>query len=432
MSTTSNNDARQEGNGMNSPTARHHRAVTACAVACAFVWGTACSSSDGDVGTNATTTTAALDDGAQSEPGETTTSPASESGQVAAETTTPQSTDTLGAGEAAIGETITFDDGGVARVNGVRGDAPVRNTFDRSRAGGATSSTEIEVEHCIGGDDYQPDLDWQPPEHWLVAERWTGILDDGTAVEARAGYYMLLESRPGACSRGYVTIPSPPDSDVVAVTLSPSVGGVDEPIGRWDLTRSQPIEAPLQPATLPDAAELGEQMTPPYFDIYDVTVLEIIDNAAPKPSGRDLYDQMTDQTSSGETGQSTTVESPANRKLVEIRAEVCTDPLLPAPAPGTSYSGPGELMWLIQTTDNYVGNPGGETGNGWWLYDENTPLWFGGLIVDGDVARDVPANGECVQGYVQIDLPDDATPAYAIITVGDGHFKEIGRIKLGA
>ena len=45
---------------------------------------------------------------------------------------------------------------------------------------------------------------------------------------------------------------------------------------------------------------------------------------------------------------------------------------------------------------------------------------------------DVPANGECIEGYVQIDLPDGAVPSYAIITIGDGHFREVGRIKLGA
>ncbi len=346
-------------------------------------------------------------------------------------TTTPQSTETLGAGEAMIGESITFDDGGIARVNGVRRDAPDRNTLSGPLPDGATS-TEIEVEHCIGGDDYQPTLQWQPEQHWFIAEWWTGVLDDGSTVEARAGYYMHLESRPGACSRGYVTIPTPSGSNVVAVTLSLGTGAAHEPIGRWDLSQSRPIEAPLQPATPPDAAELREPMTPAMLDIYNVTVLEIIDNAAPKPSGRDLYEQLTDQAPSGDMGQSTTVQpSNVNRKLVEIRAEVCTDPLAPAPAPGTGWSSPGEFMWLIQTTDNYVGNPGGETSNGWLGSEGDTPHWWGGLIVDGDIVNDVPANGECIEGYVQIDLPDDAVPAYAIITIGDGHFREVGRIRLG-
>ena len=348
-----------------------------------------------------------------------------------ASTTAPQSTETVGMGEAMIGETVTFDDGGIARVNGVRRDAPARNTLYGPLPDGATS-TEIEVEHCIGGDDYQPTLNWQPPEHWLVAEWWTGILDDGTEVEARAGYYMQLESRPGACSRGYVTIPTPSGSNVVAVTLSLGTGVGDEPIGSWDLSQSRPIEAPLQPATPPDAAELGEPVTPAIFGIYDVTVLEVIDDATPKPSGEDLLNQRNDQAPRVDTSENTTVErSDVNRKLVEVRAVVCTDPLAPAPSPGWGYSAPRELRWLIQTTDNYVGNGGGETGNGWEPGVSSFPGWSSSLIVNGDLADQVPANGECIEGYVQIDLPDDAVPTYVIITTGDGHFKEIGRIKLG-
>ena len=354
--------------------------------------------------------------------------PDASTSRVPTSTTAQRSTETVGAGEAMIGEPVTFDDGSIARVNGVRRDAPIRNTLHGPLPDGATS-TEIEVEHCIGGDDYEPNLQWQPPEHWFIAQWWTGILDDGTEIEARAGYYLALESKPGACSRGYVTVPTPSGSNVVAVTLSLGTGVGDEPIGRWNLTQSRPIEAPLQPASPPDAAALGEPVIPWELASYSFTVLEVVDNAARKPSAEDILNQSRPQLPGRDSGEDETEDPPGpGRRLVEVRVMICAYP----PAPTRIVLSPSEFMWLIETTDNYVGNPGGELSNGWQLGDvPGTPAVANRLVVDGRREYERLANEECVEGYVQIDLPEDALPEYLIIANGDGHFKEVGRVRLG-
>lgn len=354
--------------------------------------------------------------------------PGASTSRVPTSTTAQRSTETVGAGEAMIGEPITFDDGGIARVNGVRRDSTIRNTRSGPLPEGATS-TEIEVEHCIGGDDYEPNLRWQPPEHWFIAQWWTGILDDGTEIEARESYYMHLESKPGGCSRGYVTIPTPFGSNVVAVTLGLGAGVGDEPIGRWNLSQSRPIEAPLQPAAPPDAAELGEPVIPALLGSYNVTVLEVIDNATRKPSGEDILNRSKPQLPGRDAGERATEDpSDLGRRLVEVRIMICADP----PAPTRIVGSPSEFMWLIETTDNYVGNPGGEMSNGWQLGEvAGVPAVANILVVDGRREHGPLTHGECVEGYVQIDLPEDAVPEYLIIANGDGHFREIGRVRLG-
>lgn len=394
-------------------------------------------------------------------------------------TTTPVLSDLLGADAAAIGETVTFDDGAVARVNSVVVNAPPRNTLFLSDEDPDTL-TEFEIERCLG-DDAATDVELSPhsPSYtralnkarFMVAGQWIAVFDDGTSVPGRPGYHPFVGFEPGGCVRAYITVPTPDDTTVVGVLLLPShccYGvwqaqfwpewfdryGPDGPptdgwvfrsgVG-WDVSRSQAIDGPLRPSVPPDAVAIGEPMATG-FSFFDATVLEVIDDADPRPNSLDLL---------GDLQPELPPQPEPGRKLVEVRAEICTPADRPD-IPGGSYAPVDELAWLIATDDNYIGTAGPESLNGtggakmWDDYGRDNfldgpILHTSNLLADGldesnstegtpvgSALAPSPAPGECISGYVQIDLPDDATPVDVIVAseqLGD-EYSEVGRTRV--
>lgn len=367
---------------------------------------------------------------------------------------------------AAIGETVTFDDGGVARVNAVVVDTPPRNTLFLS-GGDPEMLTEFEIERCLGDDaatdvEQSPHSDspayakWLNDSRGMVAGQWIAVFDDGTAVPGRPGYHPFVRFEPGGCVRAYVAVPTPDDTNVAGVVLLPSnccYGRWQEQFWQpdalspetieggagWDVTESQPIDGPLRPSEPPATVAVGEPMATG-FSFFDVTVLEVIDDADPRPSTFDLL---------GDLQPELPPQPEPGRKLVEVRAEICTPEDRPGLGPGRSYAGTDELGWLIVTDDNYVGNIGPERLNGtagakvWDAMGRDTfpdGVAIGNLLPDGFVESSPrerrrvpsPAPGECISGYVQIDLPDDATPVDVIVAwMGDGDgYSEVGRTRI--
>lgn len=334
-----------------------------------------------------------------------------------------------------MGDAITFEDGGTARINSVTPNAaPRNNSYDPP--GPDTTNTEIEIERCAGTDSTPADPTQTGKSIWFTMGAidqnadlvwWTGVLDDGTEVPARPGYWLHYAAIVGGCSRGYITFATPDGTRLVEVVLKgpPNDSGGRYDIsdlvefGRWDVTRSRrsSSDASALSGIVPDAVELGEPMELRIFDEFTATVLSVTDNASPQHSAVNLRD-------------GTNPEPPKDgRKLTEIRAEVCRK------QSSTGLYLMNELLWLITTTDNYTANGGGETANG---YDPN---WSGSqpdlstglvssLAVDGEWFYPTPQPGKCIIGTVQIDLPEEAVPAYVIVAWGDYEYEEIGRTRL--
>lgn len=382
-------------------------------------------------------------------------------------TTAPVLSDLLGADAAAIGEMVTFDDGAVARVNAVVLDAPPRNTLFMSDDDPDTL-TEFEIERCLGNDaatdvEQSPHRDspsyakWLNKSRGMVAGQWIAMFDDGTSVPGRPGYHPNLAFEPGGCVRAHIAVPTPDNTNVTGVILLPRhccYGAWQEQYWQhdrlapdmirsgagWDLTDSQPIDGPLRPSVPPDTVAIGEPMATG-FSFFDITVLEVIDDADSRPNSLDLLFENVQPELPPQPGP--------GRKLVEIRAEICTPADRPGLPPGTSYAGVDELLWLIATDDNYIGNAGPESFNGTvgaLLWDDkdnfrDPPVTqTSNLLSDGleesnsteGTPLPSPAPGECVSGYVQIDLPDDATAVDVIVAseAGGEEYSEVGRTRI--
>jgi hypothetical protein len=370
-------------------------------------------------------------------------------------TTEPALSDLVGADAAAIGETVTFADGAVARVNAVVLDAPPRNTLFLSEDD-LDTLTEFEIERCLG-DDVATDAATLMKSRAMVSGQWIAVFDDGTSVPGRPGYHPFVAFDPGGCVRAYVAVPTPDDTNVAGVILLPTrrYGAWQEQFWQldaltpdslqgaagWNFTRSQLIDGPLRPSVPPDTVAIGEPMATG-FSYFDATVLEIIDNAEPRPNSFDIL---------GELRPELPPQPEPGRKLVEVRAEYCTPADRPDLPPGQSYAGVDELLWLIATDDNYIGTAGPERLNGtagarvWDVQGRDTfldpPIFHtSNLLSDGSDESDLPegtpvpspAPGECISGYVQIDLPADATAMDVIVAseAGGEEYSEVGRTRI--
>lgn len=426
--------------------------------------------------TTAPVTTPATTTATETEP--STTAPAT-TPTTTPTTTTPVLSDLLGDDAAAIGETVTFDDGAVARVNSVVVDAPPRNTL-YVLDDDPESLTELEIERCLGDDaatdiDQTDDVDdavyaaGQNFSRYLLAGQWIAMFDDGTTVPARPAYHPNLAFDPGGCVRAYVVVPTPDDARVVGVILFPWRccwgtwvdeywdqfqisccsgywgGDVEAPrdfeefvltgVG-WDFTRSRPIDGPLRPSEPARTVGIGEPM--PTFTSVNATVLEVIDDADPLPSSLDLLP--------GDLQSGLPPQPGPGHKLVEVRAEICADP------DWLDNTVVSELGWLIVTDDNGVGTAVPESFNGSdgaLLWDDketflDPPVYrTSRLVFEGsdepDRTDESPAlsahprlaPGECISGYVQIELPDDAIPVDVIVAYAfDSEYSEVGRTRV--
>jgi hypothetical protein len=338
-----------------------------------------------------------------------------------------------------VGDVIEFDDFGQARINSVRSHAEARNELYGPPTPG-TTLTEIEIERCAGTDQASVGFDMGGTRANGNLQNWTGVLDDGTEVPARPSYWLPYTAAPGGCARGYISVTVPDDAELVEV-VARNLELVE--ISRWDVTRSRrsnPAEDPLRPSTPPDAVAVGEPMALEASSI-EATVLDVIEDPTPKPSVVDLRDEVP-------------AEPPEpGRKLVEIRAQVCkrirpeTEPTGPNPGPpdpnpqGHPVGSLNEYGWLIATEDNYIGNAGGEVLNGldqWGDPDRRNSLWTGissSLVVDPNswlAGNTSLFPGECLDGYVQIDLPEDAVPVDVILTFAEPSYHELARTRLNS
>ncbi|WP_420451400.1 hypothetical protein [Ilumatobacter sp.] len=375
--------------------------------------------------------------------------------------------DVLGADAAAIGETVTFDDGEVARVDAVAVDARARNDLYTSDDDPGTV-TELEIERCLG-DDAATNVDESSErplytmglnhERFVTADQWIAVLDDGTPVSARPAYHPVLMLEPGGCVRAYLAIPTPDDTNVVGLLLLPdrccivatdgefsrravSPQDVARALAGWDLTAEpRAIDGPLRPIVPPATVAIGEPIETGY-SLYDITVNEVIEDAAPRPNGFDLLGALRPELPP---------QPEPGRELVEVRADICIPPDRPDFA---SFADRTELHWLIVTDDNYIGTATPErlngtagakewdaSGRGTWL---DPPInGIGNLLPDGFVEsisrgdfEGVPSRpepGECLSGYVQIDLPVDAVLVDIVVAYGQGMgewYGEVGRVRI--
>lgn len=220
--------------------------------------------------------------------------------------TTPPTTESPAA-TPVIGTTVTFGDGGLARVNAVTPNAPARSQFVTADPG--FSFTEIDVEVCAGTDGWS-----------LNPLYWTGFLEDNTEAGPVLGGQDLQTTglAPGGCARGSVALEVPDGSAVTDIVL---LGTMFNERARWATERTEPVDGPLVPTSPPTAVSLGEAMS----------------------TGNGATATVRSVTAGVPAPQFVTVDE--GRQLIELEVEQCA---------GEAPLSVNPLYWLLTTQDNYI------------------------------------------------------------------------------
>jgi len=118
-----------------------------------------------------------------------------------------------------IGDAARLPEGGVARVNGVRLDAPLAAGLPAPEPG--MTLVRLDVELCAGAAGL-----------FVDAAFWVGLGDDGGAHSAHLGVRDLvtLTLAPGSCQRGAVDLAVPEGVDLQGVLL---IDTTESTVARW-------------------------------------------------------------------------------------------------------------------------------------------------------------------------------------------------------
>ena len=166
----------------------------------------------------------------------------------------------------ATGETATFPDGTVVRLNSVTPDAPpVQDLFPLEDG---FSLTRLDYEACAGPNGFAS----------LNPIYWTGSLDDGTSAEVFLFSFdiIILQLAPGGCVLGQVDIKVPSGRSVVTVGIRDTAFLAEL---HWSTTSSVPVTGPLASADAVAATPVGEPVT--LANDATVTVRSITPNSEP-------------------------------------------------------------------------------------------------------------------------------------------------------
>lgn len=331
-------------------------AVLIVLVALAAIFGEGdADDADGDAGIATAEPTSDItdSDGAASDTAQTTTAPVNdeESADTTAPETAPPATDpgtTTSTTEPpvadpVIGTTVTFGDGGLARINAVTPNAPARNQFVTPDPG--FSFTEIEVEVCAGTDGWS-----------LNPLYWTGFLEDNTEAGPALGGQDLQTAglAPGGCGRGWVALNVPDGNTVADIVL---LGTMFNERARWTTDGAEAVDGPLIPTSPPTAVSLGEEMS---TGNGSTATVRSVTPGVPAP-------------------QFVTVDE--GRQLIELDVEQCA---------GTAPLSVNPLYWLLTTQDNYIGQAE--------LGAQTLPTMevAAGQCIAGTVVMNVPAESTAV------------------------------------
>ena len=238
------------------------------------------------------------------------TSAAPETSEVAAttaESTAPETTEPTA--NPGIGDTITFADGGSARVNSITPNAPPRRELFPPDPG--FTFTEADIEQCAGSDSMS-----------INPLYWKAFLTDNTEAEVAilSNDLQTFDMAPGACSRGWVTFSVPDGGTVADVVLTSQLFSE---IGRWTTETTVPVTAALTSETAVEAAALGATVE---LDGGGTAVVRSITPNAPP----------TNEFLPAEPG----------RQFVDVDVEVCA---------GSESLSVNPLYWLMTAQDNFTG-----------------------------------------------------------------------------
>ena len=223
------------------------------------------------------------------------------------ESTAPETTEPTA--DPGIGDTITFADGGSARVNAITPNAPPRRELFPPDPG--FTFTEAEVELCAGSDRTS-----------INPLYWTAFLTDNTEAEVSilSTDLQTFDMAPGACSRGWVAFSVPDGGTLGDVVLTSQLFSE---IGRWTTATTAPVTAPLTSGSVLLAAAIGEPVE--LDDGGTAVVRSITPNA---PPANELF------------------PAEPGRQLVDVDVELCA---------GSESLSINPLYWLMTAQDNYTG-----------------------------------------------------------------------------
>ena len=181
------------------------------------------------------------------------------------EETSEPSTSAPTTANAVVGDTVTLDDGTLARVNSVTPNAPPFDDFFPPEAG--TTLSRVDVEVCAGSEGYSANSLY-----------WLGFLEDNTSVDpfVFGGDLPTVGIAPGSCIRGSIDLQVPDGHTLASVVMR---GTLFEEAARWDVTSSVPVSAPLQSPNPSTVSGLGETIT--LSDGSTAVVKSVVPNAPP-------------------------------------------------------------------------------------------------------------------------------------------------------
>jgi len=208
------------------------------------------------------------------------------------------------------GETATFPDGTVVRLNSVTpGAPPVQALFPLEDG---FSLTRLDYEACAGPNGFAS----------LNPIYWTGSLDDGTTAEVFLFSFdiIILQLAPGGCVRGQVDFQVPSGRSVVTVGIRDTTFLAEL---NWSTTSTVPVTGPLASANAVAATPVGEPVT--LANGATVTVRSLTPNSEPLDPSFPADD---------------------GRQLVRIDVEVCA---------GSVTMAVGPENFFVVTIDSQIG-----------------------------------------------------------------------------